>query len=58
MKKEKTHYEEAANELVKSAKELVNFKETPLRKLFWKRSKKLIIEMLKANFVAKKLKWI
>ena len=57
MKEEDTHYEKAANELVKSAKELIDFKETPLRKLAWARSKKLIIEMLKANFIAKKSIW-
>ena len=57
MKKEKTHYEKAADELIKAAKELSPFEETRLRKLAWKRSKKLIIEMLKANFVAKKSKW-
>ena len=56
--KKKTHYEKATDELIKSAKELVDFKETPLRKLAWKRSKKLIIEMLKTNFIAKKSRWI
>jgi len=56
-KRMKNHYEKAADELVKSAKELVDFKETPLRKLAWRRSKKLIIQMLKENFIAKNKKW-
>src|SRR3990167_658114 len=42
MKKEIKHYEKAANELIKAAKELVDFKEITLRKLAFGTSKRLM----------------
>lgn len=58
MKIRNTHYEKAANELIYAVKNVVDFKETPLKKLDWRKGKKVIIEMLKANFISKKSKWI
>ena len=57
-KKEITHYEKAADEIISAAKELVDFRETSFRKLAWRKSKKIIVKMLKTNFTAKKSKWI
>ena len=54
----KSHYEKTANEIITAAKELCESDHNPFREPNFRRAKKLIIEMLKSNFIAKKSKWI
>jgi hypothetical protein len=54
----KTHYEKAAEEIIAAAKTVAIFRKNPFSYLAWIKGKKLIIEMLRANFVAKKSKFI
>ena len=59
MKIERTHYEKATDEIIKAVKELpIDECTTPFRIIDLRRAKKLIIKMLKANFIAKKSKWL
>ena len=52
------HYQRAANEIIEAIKGVIDYKENPFNYLSIRKGKKLIIEMLKSNFIAKKSKWI
>ena len=64
MKKEKKHYEKATNEIIEAIKDVIDYcvinplKKNPFSYLSIRKGKKLIIKMLKSNFVAKRSKWI
>jgi hypothetical protein len=55
----KTHYQKATDEIIKAAKELKCYScpEWKWNQPDFRRARKLIIEMLKANFISKKAKW-
>ena len=65
MKKEKkiNHYQKAANEIAEAVKEAIDYcvrnplKENPFSYLSIRKGKKLVMKILKANFIAKKSKW-
>ena len=64
MKREKTHYQKAADEIIDAIKDVIDYcvanplKENPFSYLSIRKGKRLIIKMLKKNFTAKKAKWI
>ena len=52
----KDNYQKAADEIIKAVKELpIGERVTPFSKIDLRKAKKLIIEMLKTNFTAKKV---
>jgi hypothetical protein len=50
----KDHYQKAADEIIKAVKEV---RRNPFIPLDIGEGKKLVIQMLRANFIAKKSKW-
>ncbi len=59
----KNHYQKAADEIIEAMKDLIDFcinnpqKENPFSYINIRKGKKLVIEMLKANFKPIKRKW-
>ena len=64
MKREKTHYQKAADEIIGAIKDAIDYcvanpsLKNPFSYLSIHKGKRLIIKMLKKNFTAKKGKWI
>jgi len=57
------HYQKAANEIIEAIKNIIDYcvgnplKENPFGYLSIRKGKRLVIKMLKANFIPKKSKW-
>jgi len=51
------HYQKATDEIIDAIKELGIRMETPFNKVSFRKGRRLIIKMLKTNFIPKKTKW-
>ena len=57
-KNKKTHYDRAAQEVIKAVRDAWTNYHPPFTEFNFRKGAKLVREMLKANFIPRKRKWL
>jgi len=55
--RKKTHYDKAADEIIYAAKKLVDGRDNWLKQVNFRKGRKLLLQMLKENFIPRKSNW-